>query len=297
MKTQVWTITTVIFAILFVGALAVNQLQLTGQATQSVSSQDLGKAVQKYVANRFGIDVTIKSVTDKGVVSELVMTATQNGQSQDSTMYVTNDGKYLLGSVYVYDLTEQVKTLGEYLSQYAGQVGIDTAQFEACIATDATAAKIQKDMSDGELYGVGGTPTVFVNGINPEPTGQRIPTYEQVSAAIDAELAGTSNASQKVPVSTNGAYILGQASASVTVVIFSDYECPACYSFETTMQVTPQLIQNYVSTGKAKIAFRNFPLSFHEKAQKAAEAAECAGLQGKFWEYHDKLFEDRAWTQ
>lgn len=85
--------------------------------------------------------------------------------------------------------------------------------------------------------------------------------------------------------------VKGNETASVTIIEFSDFECPFCgRHFAHTY---PQIIESYVDTGKVKYVFKNFPLSFHKKAQKAAEAAECAFDQGKFWEYHDTLFENQ----
>lgn len=84
--------------------------------------------------------------------------------------------------------------------------------------------------------------------------------------------------------------IKGDLSAPVTIVEFSDFECPYCARFYD--QTLPSLLSEYVETGKVKIIFRDFPLGFHSNAQKAAEAAECAGEQGKYWDMHDKLFED-----
>ena len=84
----------------------------------------------------------------------------------------------------------------------------------------------------------------------------------------------------------------GDASAPVTIIEFSDYECPYCERFYSDALV--QLRKEYVDTGKVKIIFRDFPLSFHANAQKAAEAAECAGEQNKYYGMHDKLFENQA---
>lgn len=86
--------------------------------------------------------------------------------------------------------------------------------------------------------------------------------------------------------------VMGDATAPVTIVEFSDYQCPFCGRFYE--QTLTQLKDEYIKTGKAKLVFRDFPLSFHPEAQKAAEAAECAGKQGKYWEMHDKLFENQA---
>ncbi|MFH1401034.1 MAG: thioredoxin domain-containing protein [Nanoarchaeota archaeon] len=82
--------------------------------------------------------------------------------------------------------------------------------------------------------------------------------------------------------------VRGDAKAPITIVEFSDYECPFCARFYT--QTLGQIETNYIDTGKAKLIFRDFPLSFHPQAQKAAEAAECAGEQGKYYDMHDLLF-------
>lgn len=83
--------------------------------------------------------------------------------------------------------------------------------------------------------------------------------------------------------------VKGDADAPVTIVEWSDYECPFCARFYTE---TEKLIdEQYVKTGKVKLVYRDFPLSFHAQAQKAAEAAECAGEEGKYWEMHNLLFE------
>ncbi|MDO8602074.1 MAG: DsbA family protein [bacterium] len=86
--------------------------------------------------------------------------------------------------------------------------------------------------------------------------------------------------------------ILGEADAPVTVIIFGDYECPFC---ERLYQETEkQMREEYVTTGKVRVVYRDYPLPFHPSAQPAAEAAECAGAQGKYWAYHDALFERQA---
>ncbi len=82
----------------------------------------------------------------------------------------------------------------------------------------------------------------------------------------------------------------GDENAPVIIVEWSDFECPFCGRFYS--QTLGQIETEYVNTGKVKFVYRDFPLSFHANAQKAAEAAECAGEQEKFWEMHDKLFEE-----
>jgi protein-disulfide isomerase len=80
---------------------------------------------------------------------------------------------------------------------------------------------------------------------------------------------------------------LGNKDAQVTVVEFADYQCPFCGQFQK--EIYPQLKKEYIDTGKIKYVYQNFPF-LGQESQDAAEAAQCAGVQGKFWEYHDALF-------
>ncbi len=86
--------------------------------------------------------------------------------------------------------------------------------------------------------------------------------------------------------------VKGQKDAPLTIVEFSDFECPFCGRFYSN--TLSQIEENYVDTGKVKLVFRDFPLeSLHPSANIAAQAAECAQEQGKFWEYHDTIFENQ----
>lgn len=84
----------------------------------------------------------------------------------------------------------------------------------------------------------------------------------------------------------------GRPDAPVTIVEFTDYQCPFCKRFEA--ETWPQLKRNYVDTGKVRFIVRDLPLEFHDSALPAAEAAHCAGEQGKFWPMHDALFASHA---
>jgi protein-disulfide isomerase len=91
------------------------------------------------------------------------------------------------------------------------------------------------------------------------------------------------------PLSLHGAVLRGDQSAKVVLIGFSEFECPYCGQY--AREVHPEIDRRYVQTGKVLMAFRHLPLNNHRHAQKAAEAAECAGQQGRFWEMHDALFE------
>ena len=91
-----------------------------------------------------------------------------------------------------------------------------------------------------------------------------------------------------------GAPARGSDSAVLTIVEFSDYECPFCIRY--TREILPAVDAAYVATGKVRYVFRDFPIGqLHPESMRAHEAARCAAEQGRFWEVHYKLF-DRAGT-
>ena len=96
-----------------------------------------------------------------------------------------------------------------------------------------------------------------------------------------------------VDVDAGSLPVLGNKDAKVTVVEFSDFECPFCKRHID--QTGSQINDAYIKTGKIAFAYRHYPLvSIHPNAQAAAEASECANEQDAFWKYHDLLFENQA---
>jgi len=92
----------------------------------------------------------------------------------------------------------------------------------------------------------------------------------------------------RVDVPSENSPALGAEDAPVTIVEFSDFECPYCERFASTLKAVKT---NYGD--KVRLVFMQFPLENHPNAQKAAEAALCASEQGRFWEMHDLLFSER----
>jgi len=91
----------------------------------------------------------------------------------------------------------------------------------------------------------------------------------------------------RVEVSYDPARVIGQPNAPITIVEFSDFQCPFC---QRAYPVVKQLLAKYPN--QIKLAYRDFPLrQIHPQADAAAAASRCAGEQGKFWEFHDRLFE------
>ncbi len=80
------------------------------------------------------------------------------------------------------------------------------------------------------------------------------------------------------------------------MIVVSDFQCPYCKQWHD--QTYPALLNEYVKTGKVRVAYVNYPLAMHAQARPTAEAAMCAGAQGKFWQMHDAIFATQArWSR
>jgi len=119
------------------------------------------------------------------------------------------------------------------------------------------------------------TAAVAPSGTNPTPAPTPTPTPTPTPAP---------SAPAKLTLDYSTAQFQGKADASVIMVEYSDFECPYCE------RVLPTIEQVKTAYPNMKFIFRQFPLSFHPNAQKAAEASLCAAQQGKFWEMHDKMY-------
>jgi protein-disulfide isomerase len=115
---------------------------------------------------------------------------------------------------------------------------------------------------------------------------------QEMKASRPAETPSASGNSQPVQefdLSIEGAAVQGNANAALTLIEFSDFECPFCGRY--VKESFPRIQRDYVDTGKIRYVFRHFPIArLHPKAVKASEAGECARTQGKFWPLHDRLF-------
>jgi protein-disulfide isomerase len=201
------------------------------------------------------------------------------------------------------------------LEKYAADVGLNVAKFKKDIDDPKIKEEIAEHMKLANSVGATGTPTFFINGrelVGAQPFAEfqkiideetkkadelikkgtpvkdvYMKLMEQASLtpppAAAAEPAAAPEA--KVNIKLGDAPVKGSASAPVTLIEFSDFQCPFCSRVNPTLK---QIEDDY--KGKVKIAFRNLPLPFHDKAHLAAEAALAANEQGKFWPMHDKLF-------
>jgi protein-disulfide isomerase len=99
--------------------------------------------------------------------------------------------------------------------------------------------------------------------------------------------------SREVVVDTDGDPFKGDRNAKLTLIEFSDYQCPFCARY--VRETLPLIERDYVKTGKLKYVFRDYPLeSIHPNALTASKAAGCAGEQGKYWEMHGRLFANQS---
>jgi protein-disulfide isomerase len=195
-------------------------------------------------------------------------------------------------------------------------VGLDVRAFEAARASRSVAASLAKSEALANTVGAKGTPTFFINGRR--ITGAQ--RYEDFATLVDEEIIKAQRLVERgiardevyavtmasapaavapppdppaidpvaVEVGVEDAPMRGDARAPVTVVVFSDFECPYCVKLESTLR---DLEQSYA--GKVRVAFRHHPLPMHAHARLAAKASLAADAQGKFWAYHDVLVAHR----
>lgn len=122
----------------------------------------------------------------------------------------------------------------------------------------------------------------------------RVDSLARTVTSMNASRAGRSNmalATETLTVATAGVATLGDSSAPVTIVEFTDYQCPFCGRHATT--TLPALIRGAIKDGKVRYIIRDLPIKeIHPWAQKAAVAARCARAQSQagYWRYHDALF-------
>ncbi len=144
-------------------------------------------------------------------------------------------------------------------------------------SADGTLVKVELSATMADLKSAGDEISEMSQPSQPQPT----PEYPEYNPEGNENFTTTTtfDLSGKTPRGTG---------TQVTIVECSDYQCPYCGRVEPTVT---EILKNY--EGKVSVYFKHFPLGFHQYAQKAAEAAECAADQGKFWEYHDKLFDNQ----
>lgn len=134
------------------------------------------------------------------------------------------------------------------------------------------------------------TPTAVV-----EPTAEppATPAATEAGAAAEEEQQGPPDLLLADPdrpgFTLDGSATLGDPDAGIVILEFSDFQCPYCRRH--ALETEPKLIENYVDTSQVRLIYKHFPLPSHERADEAAEAAECAAQQDQFWAMAPLLFE------
>jgi protein-disulfide isomerase len=202
------------------------------------------------------------------------------------------------------------------LEKYAAAIGLDMAKFKADVDSEAVKAEVKADQALATKLGARGTPHFFVNG-------KRLPgalPFDRFKAVIDEELkavegltksgksiaqayqervaknyaapaprkprnAPTADSNTVYNIQPGTSYAKGGAEPLVTIIEFSEFQCPFCSRVLPTMK---KIHETYGD--KVKVVFKHNPLPFHKDATPASKAALAAGEQGKFWEMHDLLF-------
>jgi len=119
---------------------------------------------------------------------------------------------------------------------------------------------------------------------------QSAPPASNAAPAANASAASPTPAAQQDPLVTaaDRGRIEGDANAKTWLIVASDFQCPFCKQWHDESYKT--VYDEYVRSGKIKVAYVNYPLQQHQHAMATAEAAMCAAAQGKFWPYHEALF-------
>src|SRR5450432_4013515 len=206
------------------------------------------------------------------------------------------------------------------LDKLAGEVGLNMSKYKEAMDKEAGKDRIKRDQDDATKFGARGTPNFFINGRNLRgaqpleafkgvideeikkadaklasgtPRGQLYAALikdglDKAAAPAPQQRPGEPDATTRFRADLKDAPIKGAKDALVTIVQFSDFQCPFCSRVEPTIA---QVMKAY--NGKVRVAWRDLPLPFHPNAMPAAIAARAAGEQGKFWEMHDKIFADQ----
>lgn len=190
----------------------------------------------------------------------------------------------------------------------AADLGLDGDALASCIELGEQRDLVLANQQESLSLGVNSTPTFYVNGY-PLRGAQPFEVFDQIAVLIEnGELEATLEAQMRqayeqaqaqaaqpqppsgpVDVPIDGAYAVGDPNAPITIIEYTDFQCPYCSRhFEQTY---PQVKENYIDTGVVYYVFKDFPLTqIHPQAVLAASAARCAGEQDAYPEMHDVLF-------
>jgi protein-disulfide isomerase len=176
-----------------------------------------------------------------------------------------------------------------HLVSRAAKLGLDVPAFRHALETRVHRAAVERDVAEAGALGVSGTPTLFVNGRR--LVG--VPSAPQLVALVRSALSGEPAIETAAPLKPGtldlkGSPDRGRADAPVTIVEFSDFQCPFCARATGVMETVWKTYGENV-----RWVFKHNPLDFHADAPLAHRAALAAAEQGKFWEMHDAIFRNQ----
>ncbi len=212
----------------------------------------------------------------------------------------------------------QRRTSRSDMESFAQEIGLDMDAFNAYLDAETGTDQIDEDMALARRVGARGTPHFFINGrrlrgaqpvaafqdiidselalarqLMEEEGLERGEVYDHLMEIADEEVQAAAPSQPEQPTQVDpppvgDSFAKGPDDAPVTVFIFSEFQCPYCSRAQPTME---QIEETYGD--QVRFVFKSFPLPFHSDAHLASQAAYAAGEQGKFWEYHDVLFENQ----
>ncbi|QED27949.1 thioredoxin [Microvenator marinus] len=231
-----------------------------------------------------------------------------------AAMAAGKQGKFWEFVELAYD--KQTELAPDFIKAHAAGLGLDMEQFQADFGNEADIEKVQADLNLGVKLGVNGTPTMFINGVRAvgvqtQDELQRLVAQQKAfvdvmrNAGVDHEdiywrmVAVNYEAPEELPepepeeeileearyVPVGTSPVKGPIDAPVTIVVFSEFQCPFC---SRILPVFEEIHAKYPD--KVRFVYKHFPLDFHPQAMPAALASMAAQDAGKFWEYHDILF-------
>lgn len=209
---------------------------------------------------------------------------------------------------------------GFFASSLAKELGLNVKKFKKDYLSPAIAEQVERDVRLAEKIGAKGTPNFWINGVNLRGAQP----YSAFKSAIDEQLQRAKKLKDSTQLSGEALYeaavklnkfdaraaakptkpkekvdlknltlgdapVKGPKDAAVTIVMFTDFQCPYCKRGDASLTEAMAKFD-----GKVKLAFKHYPLPFHKHAPGAAKAALAAGEQDKFWEMHDLLFENQT---
>lgn len=232
-----------------------------------------------------------------------------NTLAAEASLAAAAQGRFLPMNDRMYALQGRVDR--EALELVARELGLDMVRFRAALDTRRYRPAIAADAADARKLGITGTPTLFVNGraVNGnQPLRVFAEIVEQELARAAAQggdyraLVASGRPTADTPDQPRRRYELdrttlyrvglglpghqsGPDDALITIVVWSDFECPFCAKQAPGLA---QLRETYPN--QVRVVVRHLPMAFHRDAQLAAEAGVAAAAQGKFWAFHDRVF-------